>query len=320
MFVLLAAWLAIAEPPLLSPPPPVLAEAEGEIGLDTAFDRVQRMTVNVEVNGVGPYPFVVDTGADRSVVSGTLADELRLEPSGSVVMHGIAGVETVNTVRVDRLRVGGKDKADIRAPVLSRANLGATGLLGVDALANRRVVLDFKAQRMTIGASAAREPRRDGNTIIVTARRRFGQLILTDASIDGRKVYAVIDTGAENTIGNSAFRKLLFRRRSALPSQPTTLISVTGRTVAAEATIVPLIRIGGMDVRTMPIAIADLHTFKKFGLETSPAILLGMDVLRTFERVAIDFGKKKVRFRLLGSVPAERAYALQTMPPFPDRR
>jgi predicted aspartyl protease len=39
-----------------------------------------RMTVEVFINGQGPFNFVVDTGADRSALSTTLAARLGLEP------------------------------------------------------------------------------------------------------------------------------------------------------------------------------------------------------------------------------------------------
>jgi hypothetical protein len=92
-----AAWARSATPaPLLqktslqtSPTPRpaaaagVLPPAEGEAPpffLDTALDAIDRMTVEVFINGQGPFNFVVDTGADRSALSTTLAARLGLEP------------------------------------------------------------------------------------------------------------------------------------------------------------------------------------------------------------------------------------------------
>jgi hypothetical protein len=50
----------------------------------------------------------------------------------------------------------------------------------------------------------------------------------------------------------------------------------------------------------MPVAITDSEVFRRLGLEDKPALLLGMDVLRSFERVSVDFANRKVRFRLPG--------------------
>ncbi|HEX8447068.1 MAG TPA: aspartyl protease family protein [Sphingomonas sp.] len=286
---LLAALLPF-QPVTIDPP---AAPTADEI-LATGFDRADRMTVDVRLNGMGPFPFVIDTGADRSVLSTTVAAQLRLPPARPVTLHGIAGPEQVPTVRVARLQVGTGVREGIVAPVLSRLGLGADGLLGVDALADQRILLDFINQRMTVSPSTSRRPRDLPGTIVVTARRRFGQLILTDARLNGRKIYAVIDTGAENSIGNLALRRLV-SRQGAL-GQPGLLVSVTGQTVTADMAVLPRVTIAGLQIQNMPIGFADIHSFARFGLRDDPAMLIGMDVLRGFDRVTIDFGHHLIRF------------------------
>ena len=71
-------------------------------------------------------------------------------------------------------------------------------------------MLDF--EKRLIKAEDAREPAKfmDGE-IVVTARRRRGQLILTQVSAAGLPVEAVVDTGSEITIGNLALRDKLIR-------------------------------------------------------------------------------------------------------------
>jgi hypothetical protein len=46
----------------------------------------------------------------------------------------------------------------------------------------------------------------------------------------------------------------------------------------------------------MPVAFAEVPPFKKFGLDKKPALLLGMDAMRSFRRVEIDFPNRQVRF------------------------
>jgi hypothetical protein len=58
------------------------------------------------------------------------------------------------------------------------------------------------------------------------------------------------------------------------------------------------IRLGGIDINDMPVAFADVHPFAKLGLTDKPAVLLGMDALRLFDRVSVDFPNRRVR--LLG--------------------
>jgi predicted aspartyl protease len=264
----------------------------------TAVDPAGRMTVMTKINGQGPYPFTIDTGANRSVISDRLAQELGLAVNGTIKIEGLVGPDEVSAVRVDHMKAGTAEQHALDTAVLPASSLGSTGFLGTDMLQGRNVVLDFKRHRiiLTRFEGLAAVGATDGETITVDARRRLGQLVLTDASVGGVKVVAIIDTGAENTIGNPALRKLLMGTK---PSGPTgQLIGVTGKWIPGEAGYVPKIRIGKMSMGNMPIVFADPHTFRLFKLENTPAILVGMDVLRMFDQVAIDFSRQEVRFNI----------------------
>jgi hypothetical protein len=58
------------------------------------------------------------------------------------------------------------------------------------------------------------------------------------------------------------------------------------------------VRLGGVLISNLPIAWADMHTFDLLDLHDRPAMLLGMDVLRKFDRVSVDFKARRVRFLL----------------------
>lgn len=272
-------------------------EEPSEETLATDTDIGRRMTVETHVNGTGPFSFTIDTGSDRSVVSDRLASRLSLPGGRTVTVHGIAGPTSVSTVLVDSLRIGQRERKGIAAPVLPERNLGSAGLLGIDALRDQRVLMDFKRRRITIASSAREAMQGDPDVIVVTGRSRFGQLILTNASVGNTKVHAIIDTGAENTIGNLALRKVM-ARRGPIISHQTSIIGVTGSELPAEASSIPRIRLGGLLIGNMPIAYANVRTFALFGIDDKPAILVGMDVLRGFERVAVDFKQREVRFRV----------------------
>ena len=53
-----------------------------------------------------------------------------------------------------------------------------------------------------------------------------------------------------------------------------------------------------MVFENLPIAFIDVKPFEKFGLTDRPAVLLGMDALRLFRRVDIDFANREVRLRM----------------------
>ena len=261
----------------------------------TRTDTAMRMTVPVTIEGRGPYQFVVDTGSDRTVVSQELATLLKLAAGETVTMHSMTGVAPANTVTVPSLTVAGQTTLGINAPALMQAYLGGHGLLGIDTLKNRRVVMDFTKRTLTVLRAGEKE-NYDPDTIVVTARSKYGQLVLVDADVDGTPITVIIDSGAENTIGNAPLRALLAKRNRKMQFFKTELIDVTGGRLGVEYAAVGHIRIAGIRVENAVIAFADAHPFKRYGLLNKPAMLLGMDTLRGFRRVSVDFAQRKVRF------------------------
>jgi predicted aspartyl protease len=301
--LLLAAAASVTPPATSVPGQPLIAPAIIDNNLEILGDALEaeqlkkRMFVDVKVNGIGPHRFLVDSGADRSVVSDGLAARLNLPAGVSVRLQGMAGAVSVGTVEVAMLTIGKSEIGPINAPALSARHLGADGLIGIDALADQRLLLDFDKRTITVQDS--RTPfAANGQEIVVTARRRKGQLIITQASIGDRAVSAVIDTGSEVTLGNRALRERLYGTRRPENMFDIELLSVTGQVLKAEAMVLNNVRIGGLILNNVVVAFADAPPFALFGLRTQPAIFLGSDLLSSFRRVALDFGNRKVRFTM----------------------
>lgn len=258
-------------------------------------DGSDRMTVKVKVDGSIEYPFVVDTGAERTVISRQLANRLKLVNGPIRNLVTVTGSGKVQTVIVPTLDVSGTRVHDIEAPALDQLHLGAPGMLGLDSLQTRRILLDFKKNEMRV-MTARRVQDVDEDTIVVTARSRYGQLILVNSRLEGERVQVIIDTGAQTSIGNLALLKKLTARKRGLLMTPVTITSVTGGTLTAQFAAIKRIQIGGVDMNNIPVAFVDAEPFKRFGLANKPALLLGMDALRLFDRVSVDFANKEVRF------------------------
>ena len=277
--------------------------------IETAFDPASRMTAPVHLDGAGPFAFVVDTGANVSVVSAELAQRLGLPGAGAALVHGIAGTIETSLVRIGKLTVGQVSAAVRQAPILPRSRLGVDGLLGMDVLRNRRLTMDFRRSRIEIAKSGPRpgaqplrsldkEDRR-APSFVVPARIRFGQLVIVDAEIAGVKVTAFLDSGSQNTIGNRLLRAALARRdrRFAQGLTRVRLLSATGQVAEAELSAMPPLRLGGLRISNMIAAFAALHIFDIWGLADRPAILVGVDLLAQFNAVEIDYGLRSVTFR-----------------------
>jgi predicted aspartyl protease len=253
------------------------------------------MTVPVRIGGSGPFHFLIDTGAQTTIVGSALAARLALAPAGKASVISVAGRTMVDTVTLDGLTVGSRRFDGIVAPALSEANIGADGIVGTDALQNQRLLIDFRRNLVIVSDAAADPGEDEGFDIVVRARRRSGQLVITKARIDGVRVDVVIDTGADTSIGNRALQARLARSAH----RPTTLVSVTGQRIAAELGVAGEISLGSLQIRNVSIAFADALPFAYLGLDKRPAILLGMEVLRAFKRIGIDFAKRQVLFDLV---------------------
>lgn len=278
-------------------PSPAVDGTEDGMRIDASADRVARMTVPVRLNGAGPYGFVVDTGATATVVSDKVAAALALPSGPTRPLHSATGTVEVPIATIASMEVGGLSRAGVGAAVIGEGGLGAEGMLGIDSLADRRVVINFRTSSMSVGPArgpqAAREADPPG-TIVVLARRKAGQLILTEARYRGQRIDVVIDTGAAYSIGNAALMRLVMAKEV----QPvgSTVTSVTGQTAPVEMAVIPELSVGTIVLGNVPAAFGDLECFRRFGLGKRPALLLGMNALRLFERVAIDFGRRQVSF------------------------
>lgn len=288
----LIAHSAIAATPAQSIPDD--SDAAGEI-LEAQPDADDRMTIGVAIHGEGPYQFLIDTGSQNTVLSTALARSLGLRTGPSTKVISLAGVDEAETARIDSIDVGQRTFYDLTVPLLQDRHIGADGILGTDSLQHQRVVLDF--DRNTIQIGDPHDFDRNGSyEITVRARKRSGQLIVTQAMIDGIRTSVVIDTGSSSTIGNRALERAMREHKKGTGM----LTSVTGRTLPINFGLAQKLKLDSLEVTNVLIAFADAPAFKALDLERRPAIFLGMRELRAFRRVAIDFTTRKILFDLPG--------------------
>lgn len=297
---------SVISKPKPAPPPqgnfPALPPAQHDDTLEIGGDPIAakkidtRLQVSVAVNGRGPYRFVVDSGADSSVVGQRLASDLQLPLGSPVILNSSTAREIVDRVKVDSLSFGQSNIRNLELPALRESNVGGDGLIGIDALVNQRLMMDFAKRQIKV-EDARRPIKHEPGEIVVVARRQRGQLILTEVTAAGYSLDAVIDTGSEVTIGNSKLRKKLFKnpRREFWT---TTAIGVTGKPLILEMTMIDRLEIGPVVLHNVTMAFADVPPFKLFGLSDQPSLLLGTDILEAFRKISLDFRSRKVRFHL----------------------
>lgn len=265
-----------------------------------SIDRSDRMTVQVQVNGSAAVPFIVDTGAERTVIANDLARKLLLESGPMLTLATISGRTQVNSFFIEKLTTASVNLEGLEAPGLERSNLGAYGLLGIDSLDENRVLLDFANRKMDVLPSRRTrgKTKLENGMIVVTAKKKAGRMIISSAKIDGIRVDIILDTGAQSSMANLALRDKLRRRHRTGEYVPVKMTSVTGSILNGEYTQLKQIEVGGLTINDLPITFAQNYAFTALNLEDRPAILLGMDALKLFDRVLIDFGNRRVGFDL----------------------
>ena len=281
----------------LQPHASAQAEEPGPAPTDQAIDRdrYERLTVPVMIDGQGPYRFLIDTGAQATVVTHRIVDDLGLPRRGQAMLVAMGSAAVVDLVEIDELRFADRTITGLLSPLLRREHIGADGILGLDSLQDLRVLIDFRTERMLV-ADAQTLGGNSGYEIIVRARRKLGQMVITDAMVNGVRAAVVIDTGAQGSVGNTA----LLRRLRAREQGETVSVDVHGTAVVSELSYVREVVIGGMALGDVPVGFTESPTFAALGFSKRPALILGIANMRAFDRVAIDFARRQVLFDLPG--------------------
>jgi len=271
---------------------PSLTDPNTEI-LSVEEERNERLTLPVTIDGAGPYDFMIDTGSQATAVTHKINEALSLESLGTATLVGMASRRPVEVVELDRLEFGSQVIHNLAAPVLHSQHVGADGIIGLDSLQDFRVLIDFRNETIAV-EDVSKKNSRKGFEIVVRARHKLGQLLITEAVVEGIKTTVIIDTGAQASLANNALRKRLRSKRA----QEVRTTDVNGVSLMADLSYVRTLEIGGIGLNNVPITFADTPAFEALGLSDTPVLSLGMQHLKMFDRVAIDFSRQRVLFDL----------------------
>jgi predicted aspartyl protease len=303
---LLATQAALAQS--IAPLPPGVPQDDAA-RVAAATDPYKHMTVPVMINGKGPFYFVVDTGADRTVIADDVAIKLGLIRGNDVTVQGVVRTVSSRLVGVADLSFGTITRRNLALPILPHAFMGADGYLGLDAVDGSRVVLDFNNRELQVAP-----PRRptfyklaNPNEAMVPVRGSMGHLRSMNCRVDNISTTCFIDTGAEVSVGNSRlFAALLagnpnYKILGMLP-----ITGITGGVIMGRVLTINTIRLHSVTFSNAVLAIADMQIFDVWGLSREPSLLIGMNFLRQFSKVSIDYGLKEIRFDLASMMLAQR--------------
>ena len=291
--------------PTTAPPPAAEPAIEGvtieapepRYVAPTLRDSIGRIWAPVLINGQGPFRLVLDTGASKSALLPRVARALGLPMQPATMrVHGVTGSTDVSTIAVQQLEVGDLLMEATTLPIVPDVFGGADGVLGNEALGDKRIYIDFRRDRIEIRRSRSERPGVGMSRIPLKLTR--GKLLAFRTRIGSVPTTAVIDTGAQRTIGNQSLRDALNRRQRNWEQEE--IIGVTLDVEKGDNIPTPPIAFGKATLRGVRVTFTDTSIFQHWGLNDEPALLLGMDVLGLLDVLVIDYKTQELHVRFRG--------------------
>ncbi len=266
----------------------------------TLRDSIGRIWAPVLINGKGPFRLVLDTGASKSALLPRVARALGIPTQPATMrLHGVTGSTDVSSVNIQQLEVGELLIESTTLPIVPDVYGGADGVLGNEALGDKRIFIDFRRDRIEISRSRSERPSVGMSRIPLKLR---GQLLSFKTRIGSVSTTAVIDTGAQRSIGNEALRTALNRRQRNWQQEE--IIGVTLDVEKGDHIPTPPISFGRATISGVRVTFTDTAIFDHWQLTSEPALLLGMDVLGLLDVLVIDYKTRELHVRFRNAKPA----------------
>lgn len=264
----------------------------------TQRDRIGRVWVPVMINDQGPFRLVLDSGAMRSAVNMNVVQALRLRTDASppVMLLGVTGKAVTPTIVVDNISVGDLSVGPSVLPVIADAFGGAEGLLGMLGMENKRIYIDFRNDFINI--SLSRNRRAAAGFATIPFRKDPLNLLVVSARAGGLPVRAIIDTGAQASLGNEALRFALQRQINRKPKSQDEITGATGDMQSGIGVQITPIEIGELSIRDAHVTFGDMHIFERWDIGEEPALVIGMDILGLLDTLVIDYHRQELHIKL----------------------
>jgi predicted aspartyl protease len=274
----------------------VIQAAEPRFAAPTRRDQIGRIWAPVWINDKGPFRLVLDTGANHCGVTAQVAELLHisLDQSPPVLLRGVTGIATVPTIRVDSFTVGDLTLSPATLPIVTDALGGAEGVLATDEFKDKRIVIDFKHDQIDIRRSHNERAR--SGFVTISLEHSGAGLLMFHAMVGNLRIQAIIDTGAQRTIGNPAMRDALIRHHEQ--GGPVQIFDVTAESQTGEIFPSPPIHFGSIEILGARITYGEMHIFEHWDLSKKPALLVGMDVLGLLDTFIIDYRRNELQLRM----------------------
>jgi hypothetical protein len=173
--------------------PTTRATRAAEAGEGVTVSAKNGVELEATINGQGPFDAIFDTGSGN-LMTASLAKRLGLKLEGAVTVVSGGGNVPAQTVKVDKVNIGGLTMTDqsftvITVPFDEKKEGIFVGLLLVENLPIR---VDFEKQQITFYAQQGFHYSGDGAAVPLHYQENF---LVADGSLDGMAGTFGIDTG-----------------------------------------------------------------------------------------------------------------------------
>jgi predicted aspartyl protease len=163
------------------------------------------IVVSVTADREGPFDFVLDTGADTTIVDPSLANKLALASLSHAQQTTLAGRQTVSVSSLDTVAAGAAQVKNLPVLVQNLGQLGQMdphieGILGQDFLSHFNYLLDYRRQSIRIESANEIRDAVEGVRIPmqVTESR---MIVASEAQSRGHaKLHLLLDSGANSVV------------------------------------------------------------------------------------------------------------------------
>jgi predicted aspartyl protease len=262
----------------------------GPVRLKTSKNLVGTRVAELVVNGVRG-PWLLDTGANQSVVSRTFAERLGVMPLQGVASGGSGVTGRQSSVRaavLPTMQVGGATLTNVVLVVIDDANLrlgNGPDAYQIDAILGYPVfkalgLVTFRRDEFLAGEGVAANGR--GARMYM---RGLGPVI--ECEVEGRPLLLTFDTGASSTDLSVRYYEL-FRARADSWKRQNFESAGVGGSIRQTEYVQPRVV---MKVGTSTVTLQDVSIFP-VRMNTAIDLLfgnLGMDFVDSFESVSLNF-------------------------------
>jgi predicted aspartyl protease len=251
--------------------------------------------IPAQVNGEGPFWFLLDTGATSTTIRPQLVEKLGLPKMAAQVtgLQSMGGTMSADLYRVESIHYGPLEARNVLSPMFERPASRSHplyGVAGIDILRGHAVEFDFSKKAIRLH----REFRGGRGWVRLPARFSRKGYAFVPFSVNGVEGEGFLDTGATSTILNATFFAALgLAKDTPGISSRSQIGGIEGARIPLYSTLRTKQFLGPVAMPDRRVHFAELPIFDRLGRPGARVAILGADVLAD-QRFVVDYPSKSV--------------------------